>query len=255
MNKLNLLPKLAIAGAIGTVSTVGILTASAEASTLTPGSGITWTDATTDFRGQVDISDPNDTFNVTFMFDGVNNPPMPLATIFNPTGDFGNWFNNNQQIALPPVAVTFQQVMPAPGTPPALAVYSATDDFEFDFTSVLPSGATKADGTTLVTELKYVVPGLPRGDADGAAQFLVGDITATGVELDLCLTTCEDRPYWLVNGKRNSQIGDFQFEDTAALGGAFQVQSSVTGVPEPGTVLGLFVIGGLGLGLKGKKQS
>ena len=245
MNKLNTLSKLAIAGIAGAVSAVGIVTTPAEASRLTPESSIGWQESTSSFAPEVNPSDPiaepPDEFTVTFSND--NN-----AIIQGPSGDFDIWFNDNQNLdPFPAVTVTFIQREPADDTPPTNAVYRAVTDFEFDFTDSLPDGAAKPDGTEL-TELRFIVP--------EETQFLLDTFTpGTDAAFNLCFETCVDRPYWLVNGKRNDARTTFNFQDLGGGTPQYGVVSVITGVPEPGTILGLLAISGLGLGLKRKKQS
>ncbi|ACB54629.1 hypothetical protein cce_5283 (plasmid) [Crocosphaera subtropica ATCC 51142] len=100
----------------------------------------------------------------------------------------------------------------------------------------------------LVEQLKFVIP--------VGTQFLVNDLTANNVDISLCTSTCEEVPFWMTNdGKIDPAISGFGFKDDPA-GGTYDASSITTQkAPEPGTILGLLAISGLGLGLKRKKQS
>ncbi len=240
MNKLNLLSKLAIAGTLGMIGTVGVTATSADAST----GGVAWTVFTNDFIDQLNpdldvppLDDPPDTFNLIFGDGGA-------ATSINSTsGKFINWLGDappSFSINVPEVTVELQQSIPLDGTPPALAVYTAVNDETFDFSSgLLP--------TASITSLEWVVP--------MGTQFLLTGLTENSANVSLCVETCEGRPFWLADGEELHAINNIAVEVDPQQAQSSASSTLIKKAPEPGTVLGLLAISGLGFGLKRKKQS
>ncbi len=253
MNKLNLLSKLAIAGVAGVTTAVNLVTAPAQAIEITPGSSLSWSDGTTIFYGQV-----NDDPGNTIVFDHNNTG----AVTNNPLGDFAEWFPSapffvdfNFSGNASQLTATLVEGDPLPGTPNGDTVaYFYQEDVVFDFSDAL------LDVEGAPSQLLYVIPGSPGTSVPGldVTQVIRDSFTDTGVQFSLCLDTCDMQAYWLADGMRTDSTNTHDFTDElGSSGGVYGIISITKGVsvPEPGTIVGLLAISGLGLGLKRKKQS
>lgn len=260
MNKLNFLSKLAIAGIAGTISTINITMTPAQASNLNIGSDLTWSGGWSPaLIPQIDPIDDDEI--IQFTLNG-------SATIEQTSGDFAVWLplgigqtepvefdftGNVSQLEVTWQQVTGEDILP--GTPAALAVYQLQEDVVFDFTDefvgeILPKFLP--DEEIEVTEIKYVIP--------AGVQYLLDEfIPGEFADLSICGTTCARVPFWMVNGKNDPAFSNHGFSEIIAAGQRNASYDSETIVvakaPEPGTILGLLAISGLGLGLKRKKQS
>lgn len=247
MNKSNLFHKVALAGVAVAISATGIATAPAQALTIADGSFISWDNSTTDFFSDINFTaPPSDTFSFTY------EPPGFDSTIGGVTGDFATWFDTGDVVdfsagPMSQLTANFTQIDPLPGSPPALAYYQLQNDVVFDFEEQLnENGFTGLD-------LKYVIP--------AGVQYNVTGQTANAVTVDFCIQTCEAIPFWIADDgtgpMTTGAISTGDVEDLAVPGGGnFGIESATTEkTPEPASILGLLAIGGLGLGLKRKKQS
>ncbi|MGD1698527.1 PEP-CTERM sorting domain-containing protein [Dapis sp. BLCC M229] len=154
---------------------------------------------------------------------------------------------------------------------------SGTGIFEdFDFPEILPPAQfpitmnfTKIGGTGAVTDpFKYTLDnnvifnlGIS-GDAVApitytqiaGSQFdFIKDAVITEGELDL---NSNQNGFYTIDGVNYQANETFQLSDLATIGpgGEYDVEAEISSVPEPGTILGLLAVGGLGLGMKRKKQ-
>lgn len=216
MNKLNF-SSIGLA-TLGSMAAVGMATAPAQAIGIS--GSLEWDNGTDSFIDEIDSTDPFDTFDVLFS-------PQGIAASFGASGDFTVPF---------PTIPDLYDVDPVLGEFAAMGVageYELVGDLAFEFdngvTMTLPGGA----------EFDLIpAPG-------GSVEFdLVGDAE------------------WMAMGipgldPSEAVSSTFEFEQTpgADFGGYVAQADFVHAVPEPGTILGLLAVGGLGLGLKKKKQS
>ena len=251
MNPPNLFQKLAIAGVAGAVAATSIATAPAQA---LKGGDITWAGSTSDF---IDGVNPNftsfdDNFSVSF-----GDPVGDDTTVFSTTGHFADTLGTIPPIMsfdMPSDSMTLEQFDPATfpdPLPPATAYYRVTEQLVLDFTPKVV-----ADNPDNVVELMYIIP--------ENTNFLLADDVG-GVEFDLCTTTCLDRPFWkkgidedgdgIVDLEKTFRATNvFEFEQLVGVSQGIYAAESSKAVPEPGSILGLLAIGGLGLGMKRKKS-
>ena len=245
MNKSHLLQKLAPLpfAAFGVIVFTGITTAPAQAFTLD--STLEWDDATSDFWDDVNLDDVGDIFSVTFS-------PADLggeAASFINTGDFAPFFTDPDNLY--PInngagaTGTFQNLGPGaigslPALPASESYLELTNDLVFNFGNGVT--ATLPDGSIFV--------GLQ--EPDTSFEFdLEGGAVIDGVLSE-----------WIFNidgDTRIARFSNFEFGDLPPEdGGNFAAEGFIEGetrVPEPASIIGFLTIGGLGLGLKRKKQS
>jgi hypothetical protein len=218
---------------ISGVAVLGIATAiAAPAQALTTGS-LGWSNGTSDFFDDVNPGE-GDTFSVTFSPDSIS-----LVSLAN--GLFTPPFA--------PAPVPYIQILtPAVGNFAYIASGGGGNRFFYQLTSDLvfafDNGATITWGTGTVVAGEF-------DDEGGSVEFELsnppGEIgentlpTVTGIQ-----------PYDFVLPTDVLQFGD----SSLAGGGVYDAEVDVTRehVPEPGTILGLLAVGGLGLVSRFKKQ-
>jgi hypothetical protein len=234
MNKLNSLVKLAIASAAGTITAIGITAVPAQAQALE--GTFEWDNGTDSFIGEVDLTTLGNTFDVQFS-------PDDIAAIFIASGDFANFYTPPLLEDLVPSGPTgtFENVLviadPLPPGVVAEAEYELSNDLVFTFDTDDSGDASAGD---LVATLEAGALFLGEEILDGSVEFelVIGEFLLDAPGFD---TTTAD-------------ASAFEFEQTpGSPGGGFVAQTTIA-VPEPGTILGLLAVGGLGLGLKRKKQ-
>jgi hypothetical protein len=248
----SLFSKLAPMGvaALGAIAVSGIATAPAQASVINIGSDLSWddgfveswlADVNPDLTGPLDNPD---TFSATY---------DDTATIEGVSGDFVNWLNVGDVVTFGPhgqLTSNFLQVEGLPDTPPAIAVYEVVgENVIFDFTDELEGEILPKIDEPIET-IKYVIP--------TGTQYLLSSFSqGQAAEFDLCVETCIGAPFWEINGTKISATNTGDFQELLGASPTYGI-STVTGekvVPEPASLLGLLTIGGLGLGLKRKKQA
>ncbi len=255
MRKFLFSQKLAALGvaALGAIAATGIATAPAQAFTMT--SVLEWDDGTSDFvedatavfNGGANTSNPNgpinlDTFDVTFS-------PFSLgetAAVFIADGDFAPHF---------PGLPDFFDIVPSD---------SAVGTFGLKLDGVYNTNPP-ATGIDIAAEFELQNTLTFTFDTDGIAGASADDVTATlaagslflgelkdddAVEFELELGEWE---FTIPGMSATAFSSTFEFGQVAqSSGGGYQAEG-IVGVPEPGTILGLLAVGGLGLGMKRKK--
>lgn len=230
----SLLQKLAPMGvaAIGAIAATGIASAPAQAGQLG------WDDATSDFYS--DVINPDGTltgndFSVTFS-------PDALAAVFSATEQFAPFFNPPELAFVDPITVGFDNFVD-------LGVVAGIQEFEYDLANDLVFDFGNGVIVTLAADSTFL------GEIDAAGG------TLEGVELEVVdiagVTVQIGSDTYTLGGPKLFVTGfAFEFEDIAAIGGGEYagLVSVAAKVPEPGTILGLLAFGGLGLGLKRKKE-
>ena len=253
MNKPHLFNNLAIACVSGVITATGIFTLPVQAFVFESNSTLGWQSQTNNFfrnvpRNPVD----GDTFDVTF------NPTFPNIFVTAATGSFASGFNN-----IPPFD-TLSVSPVGPGTFEYDGVkerYILQNNLTWDFGS---RTLTDAEGIPDNGNLLWTIP--------VGTEFLVSFDAANSVEVDLCTDICVSLPYFTFKGDtygappnsggevvmgrfQDTLASTFQFSDlSSSAPGNYLANSLVTPVPEPVTILGFFIFGGLALGLKSKKQ-
>lgn len=242
MNKINL-SKLVRAGVAGAIATTAIMANPAQA--IDDPSTLEWDNGTDSFIGEVDLSDEDNVFDVLFS-------PLDAVAVFIATGHFEPFFDVPELVDLVPsggVLGTFENefIVDPDDLPPGVvaeAEYELLEDLMFTFDT--DGSGDVSDGDVMAT--------LPSG-----SMFLGEEILDGAVEFELVVGEWEfkipafgDTPEKTVIAE--SSIMEFG-QTVASPGGAFLAEGTVIKTPEPGTILGLLAIGGLGLGLKRKKQS
>ncbi|MDJ0633252.1 MAG: PEP-CTERM sorting domain-containing protein [Xenococcaceae cyanobacterium MO_188.B29] len=227
------------AAAIALIAGVGIAATPAQASTLG------WSNGTSDFFNGV--GNPN--FQVIFSPDVTQDPlndGIGAASIDNADGVFVPPFQGAPPIFLESIqeAVGNFDIVVDGGTGiGATGIYELADPLTFVFPDITPeNGAPEVSVTwDAGTEFDYIF------DTDNSVEFRLAASQpapmVTGIDF-------EDETF-LDDG--------LEFEDgSLPAGGEYLAEVEYNNgptVPEPGTILGLLAIGGLGLGLKRKQQS
>ena len=239
MSKLHFFQKLApmgvvSLGAIAAIAGIGIAAAPAQALVF---GNLGWNDGTDDFFDEVDFGDPNDTFDVEF-FNPAIIPPVPFpAEAFISVSeegflDLGFTPGSIEPLTDIPVG-SFAISEQAVGGNPNIARYQNTNDIVFHFEDgeifTLNSGATFL------------------GTSNGAVDF----------ELDEAFPVSAE---WFIPGQGTLRSPDVVFEfgqTSTSSAGVYNVEADAVhaAVPEPGTILGLLAVGGLGIAMKRKQQS
>ena len=238
MSQTNLLQKLVPVGvvAFSAISVIGITTVPAQASTLG------WSNGTSDFFSDVNPGE-GDTFTVIFSPDVTADPPddgIGAASVDNADGAFLQAFQ-------PAPPIYLQDLTPAVGNfvyspDQSLAgvnefIYELEDDLVFEFLNEdedVIAVATVEEGTQFVGFF----------DTDDSVEFALAPeqgqaITVEGIDF----------------GDETFLDDGLEFEDgSLPAGGEYLAEVEYSSVPEPTTFFGLLTVGGLGLGLKRKKQ-
>ncbi len=248
MNQSNLLQKLAPVGvaAFGAISFTGIATAPAQAGSLS------WTNSTSSFI-QDFLDESNNgilptTFDVTFT-------PGEISSVFLATGEFVPPFPPGINPGSPQffdVSSDIVSLNLESGTPDTTFIYELQDDLNFNF-DITGNGFNPTEDVSVTIGAGSTFLGdfdTDNGNVDGLGfeedELSEVVVNIAGVEYTL------DDPLLEVTGE------SFSFDQ--AVGeefGQYSGGTTVAGetVPEPATILGLLTVGGLGLGLKRKKQS
>lgn len=250
MNQTNLLQKLAPVGvaAFGAISVIGIAAAPAQAAGFTQTSTLEWDNGTSDFVDDVvEIFDEFGNVGAPTSFDVTFSPGSlgGQAAVFFATGDFGPFFT-------PPPLPQFFDVSGADATfvinsTPIMVGVDLEAEFLLDGPLTFEFDARDASVTaTLPDETPFLAQLLPDGSVefeleDGEWEFVI-DPNADGEEN--------------IMGRARSSVIEFG-QDALAPNGSYAAQGTATrrAVPEPTTILSLLAVGGLGLGLKRKKQA
>ena len=251
MNKPYLFKNLAIACVSGVITATGIFTLPVQAFVFESDSTLGWLSQTDDFFGNVPQNPVDgDAFDVTF------NPTFPNIVVTAATGSFASDFIpfGSDTLSVSPVG---------PGTFEYDGVkgrYILQNNLTWNFGS---RTLTDAEGITDNGNLLWTIP--------EGTEFLVS-VNPSSVEVDLCTDICATLPYFTFNGNtygappnsggevvmgvfQDTLASTFQFSDlSSSAPGNYLANSLVTPVPEPVTILGLLIFGGLALGLKSKKQ-
>ena len=274
MNKTNLLQKIASLGVVtfSSISITGIAVDSAQAI----GDGeLGWQDTTSSFIGDFDVDfdpgppptagplpnvDAPDSFNVTFT------PTNFLANIADLQGefefDFGFTTPPPRLVNVAPATGNFDLVQLIDPVDPATNPYN---EFEYELDGDLAfvfqgEGSDTAPNGTIVTI---------KDDAIflGEVNVASDNVTPEGIEFELLagdIDVFTNGQLYTVSGESCGSgecrvIGEvFEFEQAFnTTVGTYTGQVSIQGnaIPEPATILGLLTLGGMGLGLKRKKQS
>ncbi len=234
MNKLNFLPKLAFTSLASAIAVFGITNTPVQA---LEGGTLEWDDGTDSFIGEVDFDTLGSTFDVLFS-------PNELAAVFIADGHFEPFFPGVPPGALFPLAPALGEFV---NTDPDLEIPETENSAEFGLTSDLVFEFDNGVVATL-PQLGTVIDGELL--EDGAVEF---ELIDGEWEFDLPDNpdTPEFDPKSIV-----VQSSVLEFGQTAASpGGGYIAEATKVTTPEPGTILGLLAVGGLGLGLKRKKQS
>jgi hypothetical protein len=210
------------AAAIGVLAGVGIAAAPAQASQLE------FDDGTDDFFAEVNPIDDN-AFDVVFSPDG-------LATSFSATGQFEEFFPVTPALySLTPATGNFTYTGVGDGTIGSPMEYTLDNNLVFAFTN----------GVSLTLEAG--------SEFAGEFDFDNGTPIGVGFEIDF-----DEGSFFTIPGEGIVPTTSFEmtFGDIAESGGGeYGVVASKEVVPEPASILGLLAVGGLGLGLKRKKQA
>ncbi len=245
--------------ALGVLTGVGITAAPAQAAGFTQTSTLEWDNGTSNFRDDAattfDPADVDDTFNVTFSPASITGE----AAVFAASGDFAPYFN-------------LGSVYTVNGG------LGATETFIIDKASIITVGSAIEAEFTLDNDLQFIfepvdVPGasvtatLPQFQQNGDPTKFLGELIQDGsVEFEL------EEGEWefvindpglgadpIIEGTAASSVMEFGQDAFSTVGGNYGADGTVVvvanGVPEPASILGLLAVGGLGLGLKRKKQS
>ena len=247
MNQTNLLQKLAPLGVavFGAISFTGIAVVSAQAAVFTQASSLQWTGSVSDFVKDAGIAIEDKTsFTVTFN-------PSEESSVNGISGDFVPYFPDldlPNNFAAGGSTVTFNFVRETE----TILGFETSADFEIedDLTFSFLTSATPGSPVTLT---------LPRGSIFTASLDTNG---AVEVRLDsggwkAVLPNAPDGDPD-ISGIANSSTLTFDQSDGSIIGvysttGSFN--SPDTTIPESASILGILAIGGLGLGLKHKKQA
>lgn len=245
MNKLNLLPKLAITGVATTIAAFGISTVSAYAAII---GEFGFENGTTNFFEDVNptLVGFTDEFNVTFSpiaageqastfnTSGVFTPPLPdappgvILDLDQVTGTFRQiGYNDNDSSGDISLGDTFEYQL-------------INDDLTFDFDDGVT--VTYGEDEIFLGTFDFDVSGNPIG-----VEF----VEENEVNPVVTIVGNPNSPFTGDQVRESLIFSDLEAGDFGEYAGEVQV---VEVVPEPGTILGLLVIGGLGLGLKRKKQ-
>jgi hypothetical protein len=232
---------------LGSIAALGIATAPAQALV---GGTLEWDNGTSDFIDGATASFGNvgDSFDVIFS-------PDDVAAVFIADGHFEPFFNPPELVPLVPpggVLGTFENIQvldpPFPPGVDAEAEYQLTNDLVFTFDI---DGSGDVSGGDLVATLAAGSEFLGELLVDDAVEF-----EKTIGEWEFSIPEFIDDDGNVIEAKTffsNSSI--LEFGQTAGASGGGYIAEATKGVPEPGTIIGLFAVGGLGLGLKRKKQS
>ena len=230
------------AAAIALFAGVGIAATPAQASTLG------WSDGTSDFFSDVNPG-AGDNFTVTFSPDESEAPPnnnIGAASIDNADGVFAPPFTE-----APPIFL--QDLTPATGNFVYVGDGPAAGEFIYELNSPLVFEFLGVPSET--------GPGNVVATLDAGTEFVGFFDTANSVEFALAPGQGEAITVDGIDFEGETFLDDgFEFEDgSLPAGGEYlaevEYDDGITPVPEPGTILGLLAVGGLGLGLKRKKQS
>ncbi len=241
MNKLNFLP-LGLAS-LGSIAALGIATTPVQAQTST----FEWDDGTSDFvDAATAVFTEEGSFDVEFS-------PGGQAAVFIADGIFADFFPG---LTIPPDAALvntvptvgtfsfFEDIVPPPGVD-AEALFRLDNELTFEFDT---------DGDTVIDLVGFLPEGSPfLGilNADGSVEFdLEGGASLIGA--DGIAEWTATLPDGTIIAVADSSI--FEFGQTAGSSGGAYI-GELTTTPEPASILGLLAVGGLGLGLKRKKQS
>ena len=235
----NFLQKLSPLGVatLGAIAATGMAIAPAQADDLM--GELPWLNGTSDFvDSATDSFDMvGDTFEVNFSptfgsltgVAPVQAPTFDFVPPFTPVPDFypinGNAGTGN---------ITFENILlvaPAPGVT-AEAEFKNNDLISFNFGNGVT--AELAAGSTFLGELKN----------DDAVEFEL----ITG-EWEFTFDATTPTP-----GMAEAFSSTFLFGQAAGTETGTYEAEGIIGVPEPGSILGLLAVGGLGLGMKRKKQ-
>ncbi len=243
MNKLNSLTKLAISG-IATIAATGITTVPAQA--VGEISTLEWSGLTSDF-----IDEATDAFNsgIDSTFE-VSFSPDEFAAIIIASGHFAPFFPTVPPVDVFPVTsgpVSFRLTAfepPLPGTT-FTADFELEEDLIFNFDTPVSEDlviGSLGAGATFAGELLET----------GAVEFEL----ETGVFIIDQLPDNPETPEFDPKFNITSESSIFEFGQTVGSeGGGYIAETTDIKVPEPASILGLLAVGGLGLGLKGKKKS
>ena len=245
MTQTNLLPKLAITGVASTIAAFGISTASAYAAII---GEFGFENGTTNFFEDVNptLVGFTDDFNVTFSpitageqastfnTSGVFTPPLPdappvaILDLDQVTGTFSQTsYNDNDSSGDISVGDTFEYQL-------------INDDLIFDFDDGVT--VTYGEGEIFLGTFDFDVSGNPIG-----VEF----VEENEVNPEVTIAGDPDSPYTGDQVRESLIFSDLEGGEFGEYAGEVQI---VEVVPEPGTILGLLVIGGLSLSLKRKKQ-
>ena len=240
MDKTNLLQKLAPVGvaAFGAISVIGIATAPARAVEGRLG----FSDNTSDFffapPAVPVLGAPVADFDVDFVTSAND-----LVAVLNATGAFDPLFDPIETTVSTTPSADFINgnivaILPATGLPEY--EYELEDDLTFTL------DATNTDDTAT-----YTIGGGSKFLGEYVSD-LAGNIESIEFELEIDAGSelCVNSECWTVTANA------FEFEDLPGTGGGEFLSDAEVGAkaPEPASILGLLAIGGLGLGLKRKKQ-
>ena len=246
MNKLYLSKNLTLLGglALGAIATTTITTAPARAFTPDLFNALGWDNGTSQFytEGFNAFDTVGDQFTITFC-----NPDEPEfdcgATIENIQGDFvsalpGVGVGDRIEVFSDPT-VTWENVgIFVDPEFQAVADFELQDDLVFDFGGGV--SATLPQGARIRGEIEL----------DGGLEF----------ELEGGINPQSEWEFTIPGMSATAQTSVFEFGITSenVNSGVYDAEGEFivhTGVPEPVSILGLLVVGGLGMAMKYKKQS
>ncbi len=250
MNKPHLLQKLAPVGigAIGAIAVTGIATAPARAFTLNEFHALGWDDGTSNFYNDAfdAFGTVGDQFTVTFC--NPSQAPDCFATIEDAQGDYEDIFTP-----------------PSPGPGNVVDVLSPFPTATWENVAILPSNgfAARAEFELVNSPLVF---SFERNEIPTTQTLPVGSRIQGEIELDEALefeleAGVNNAGEWFLEIPDQAEFADrsvFEFGITSnqVTSGVYNAEAEIrhTPVPEPATILGLLTVGGLGLGLKRKKQ-
>lgn len=262
MNKLHLLQKVTHAGvvAFGAISFAGITTTSAQAAVI---GALNWGNTgTDDFITDFSVSGSTATLPETF------------DVIFGPDGDTtislaNGIFAGTDELVPAPTSYILDEITPAVaefeligGDVNGTFEYRLTNELVFDFGvgNVIIEPGGDENPTIFLGEFDRVSPGGPNATILGLEleEEFVGGVRVEGFGVDdyeLGGIQCNSNP--LANCSVFGEELTFGQEIGAERGGiqaGVTVDETITGVPEPSTMLGLLSVASLALSLKRKEK-
>ena len=252
MNEPKLLEKLAMASVASSMIVGSIIIASSAQAALVGGLG--WDNGTSDFFDDVNPGD-NDDFTVQFVSPQSASPETNISIT---SGIFEAIFPTPLAIvdlASAPEAtfsyVNGQTPISVPGGTEYL--YTLDNDLVFEWNNL--------DGDPGDVDVRFTLK------AGNLFEVETDDDPGPSTEVEAILVGFEpSEAQWFIDSGVSLDGTDQTFSVAEAEftfgqiedqpGGTFGIEAdAVEAVPEPGTILGLLAVGGLGLALKGKKQS